>query len=124
MTKIKNMKSSFSSGNQAFISDAMIYIRSCLEDLKVNKKLIQKTELISEEIIADMAGHAPQGADLKVNVKKFFGETTVNITMKGDEFSPYSDDDSIDEDSGEWAIRSVLLRSFGESFKYNNKKVL
>ncbi len=121
MTKIKNMKSSFSSGNQAFISDAMIYIRSCLEDLNVNKKLIQKTELISEEIIADMAGHAPQGADLKVNVKKFFGETTVNITMKGDEFSPYSDDDSIDEDSGEWAIRSVLLRSFGESFKYNNK---
>jgi Na+/H+-dicarboxylate symporter len=121
MSKIKNMKSSFSSVNQSFISDAMIYIRSCLEGLQVNKKLIQKTELISEEIIADMASHAPEGADLKVNVKKFFGETTVNITMKGEEFSPYSDDDSIDEDSGEWAIRSVLLRSFGESFKYNNK---
>ncbi len=121
MNKIKNLKSSFSSNDKSFISDAMIYIHSCLEQLQVHKKLIQKTELISEEIIADMAGHAPEGADLKVHVKKFFGETTVNITMKGDEFSPYSEEDSIDEDSGEWAIRSVLLRSYGESFKYNNK---
>ncbi len=121
MSKIKNMKSSFNSQNPSFISDAMIYIRSCLEELSVNKKLIQKTELISEEIIADLAEHAPDGASLKVQVRKFFGETSVSLSMRGEAFSPYSDDDSIDEDSEEIAIRSVLLRSYGENFKYNNK---
>ena len=121
MSKMKNMKSSFNPQNPSFISDVMIYIRSCLQELSVNKKLIQKTELISEEIIADMAGHAPEGASLKVQVRRFFGETSVNLSMRGEAFSPYSDEDSIDEDSEEIAIRSVLLRSYGQNFKYNNK---
>lgn len=121
MRKIKRINQSFDSSGQSFISDSMGFIETCLKSLGVNKKLIQKTRLISEEMIAELRKHAPDGAALHIRIKKFFGDTTVSLTMKGEEFSPYSDDESLDEDSSEGVIRSVLLRSFGESFKYSHK---
>ena len=121
MKRIKILKSSFSSDNDSFVQDVMRFIDSSLNDLSVDKKLIQKTELISEEIIAELHKHASEGADLKIQIRRLFGETSVSLSMKGEEFSPYSDDESLDEDSNQSVIRSVLLRSYGENFKYSNK---
>jgi Na+/H+-dicarboxylate symporter len=99
----------------------MEFIDSSLTSLGINKKLIQKTELISEEMITELAKHAASGSALKVQVVKRLGDTSVNLSMRGDAFEPYSDDESINEDASVGVIRSVLLRSYGENFKYRNK---
>ena len=121
MKKIRNTSAFYNSGSYTFMSDVMGFIESSLSQMSVGKKFIQKTLLISEEIIADLLKHAPANTDLKIQVKQFFGETSVNMSMKGEEFSPYSDEDDLSEDASVSAIRAVLLRSFGENFKYRNK---
>ena len=121
MKKIRNITAFYNSSSITFMSDVMTFISKSLKDMSVDKKLIQKAELISEEIIADLLKHAPANTDLNIQVKRSFGEASVNLSMKGEEFSPYSDEDDLNEDSGIGAIRSVLLRSFGENFKYSNK---
>ena len=121
MAKIKNFRKSFSSGNTSLLGDVMEFIDSSLTSLGLNKKTIQKAELISEEMIQDLAKHAFPGAALKVQVIKRFGETSVHLSMNGQAFEPYSDSESIDEDASVSVIRSVLLRSYGENFKYRNK---
>ena len=121
MAKVKNFRKSFSSDSASLLGDVMEFIDSSLTSLGINKKLIQKTELISEEMITELAKHAASGSALKVQVVKRLGDTSVNLSMRGDAFEPYSDDESINEDASVGVIRSVLLRSYGENFKYRNK---
>ena len=121
MAKIKNFRKSFSGDSTSLLGDVMEFIDSSLTSLGLNKKTIQKAELISEEIIQDLAKHAFPGSALKVQVVKRLGETSVHLSMNGQAFEPYSDDESIDEDASVGVIRSVLLRSYGENFKYRNK---
>jgi len=121
MAKIKNFSKSFNGDGTSLLGDVMEFIDSSLTSLGLNKKTIQKAELISEEIIQELAKHAFPGAVLKVQVIKRFGETSVHLSMNGQAFEPYSDSESIDEDASVSVIRSVLLRSYGENFKYRNK---
>ncbi len=122
MGKITNLKNSFKSDSQSFLEDTMNFIDTSLRNIGVNKKLIQKTELITEEIIPLLVKNAPSGEVLVVQIKRYFGDATVALSMKGEEFSLYSDDEALSEDASQSVIRSVLLRSFGENFKYINKK--
>lgn len=121
MAKIKNFSKSFSGDSTSLLGDVMEFINSSLTSLGLNKKTIQKAELISEEIIQELAKHSFSGSALKVQVVKRLGETSVNLSMNGQAFEPYSDGESIDEDASVGVIRSVLLRSYGENFKYRNK---
>ena len=45
----------------AYCSDSMEFIRSSLLELGINRKLVQKTELLCEESIIMLAEHAPEG---------------------------------------------------------------
>ncbi|RKM60644.1 dicarboxylate/amino acid:cation symporter [Butyrivibrio sp. CB08] len=121
MAKMKNFRKSFSGDSTSLLEDVMEFIDSSLTSIGTNKKLIQKTELITEEMIAELSKNSFPGSALKVQVTKRLGDTSVNLSMKGAAFEPYSDDESIDEDSSIGVIRSVLLRSYGENFKYRNK---
>ena len=121
MANIKNFRKSFSGDSASLLKDVMEFIDTSLTSLGINKKLIQKTELIAEEMIQDLSKHAFKGAALKVQVVKRLGDTSVNLAMNGQAFEPYSDSESIDEDASVGVIRSVLLRSYGENFKYRNK---
>lgn len=121
MAKRKNFRKSFSGDSASLLKDVMEFIDTSLTSLGINKKLIQKTELIAEEMIQDLSKHAFKGAALKVQVVKRLGDTSVNLAMNGQAFEPYSDSESIDEDASVGVIRSVLLRSYGENFKYRNK---
>ncbi len=121
MNKIRNVKRSFNSADESFLSEAMEFIDSSLKSLSVDKKLITKTELISEETIAELLKSAPEGASLDVQIKRFLGDTTVNLRMKGEEFEEMPVSESLSDDDSQDVIRAVLLRSYGENFKYRNK---
>lgn len=121
MSRTKNFRRSFSGDSSSLLGDAMEFIDTSLTTLGINKKLVQKTELISEEMIQELSKHAFTGSVLKVQVVKRLGDTSVHLSMNGQAFEPYSDGESIDEDASVGVIRSVLLRSYGENFKYRNK---
>lgn len=107
-----------------FLRESLDFIRLTLKDNNISKKLIIKTELLAEEVIMSFTEHS-LSKDLIITTKHMLGETSVSISMPGEEFEIFSNDtmtfESNEEVSGE-AVRSILLKSYGESFKYNNKK--
>ena len=109
----------------AYSSDAVEFIRSSLDALGINPKLAQKTELLCEESIVMLAGHAPEGAELQVQLRRFFGDVSVHLLMQGTAYDPYDTlpEGELEADAleSEEVIRSVLLRSHGEKYKYRHK---
>ncbi len=107
-----------------FLENALSFIRQGLEKNKINKKSVIKTELLAEEVIVSFKNHS-QNDKLVVSLKRLFGETSVIIRMKGEEFELFTDDTLVFEDDAEVsseAVRSILLKSYGNNFKYSNKK--
>ena len=125
MKKVANLRKSFSLESAEFLADATDFVRSSLLQLGVNRKLVQKTELLSEETAVMLAQHAPEGAELQVQIRRFFGDVSVHLLMKGEAYDPFYALPDGDNDAGalesEEAIRSVLLRSHSEKYKYQNK---
>lgn len=123
--KIANIKKSFPLNDSSYPAGAVEFIGANLKKLGINQKFAQKTELLSEETIALFCEHASENALLKVNIRRFFGDVSIDLSMQGEEFSPLGDvsDPNFGADSlaSENAIRAVLLRSHGEKFKYRNK---
>ena len=94
---------------------------------KVSRANIIKTELLAEETIVLLAKHAPEGSRLHINTTKVLGDVCVELYMKGEEFAPdinleaASDNpDDAEDEASEDAIRSILLKAFGEKYKYSH----
>ena len=127
MKRIAYIENVFSIQTEGYLEDAIAFIRTSLESMGISKKQVDKTELISEEIIVLFVQHAPEDGVLQIQVKRFLSDANVVLRMKGEEFDPYgeeeislkSDLDAVESDDH---IRSILLRSYGEKFKYSNKR--
>ena len=121
MKKVANFRKRFLIQDASYSADAMEFIRSSLLELGINRKLVQKTELLCEESIIMLAEHAPEGAELQVQIRRFFGDASVSLSMQGKQYSPYLELPENAEDSdlllSEEAIRSILLRSHGEKYR-------
>ncbi len=107
-----------------YLEESLSFIRKSLEQNGINKKSIIKAELLAEEVLVSFKTHSDNNR-LILSVLHLFGETSVSIKMKGVEFELFSDDTGIFEDDEEVssdAVRSILLKSYGNSFKYYNKK--
>ncbi len=125
MKKVVNLKKKFSIDHMEYLAEAMEFIRSALQKLGINQKLVQKTELLCEESIVMLAQHAREGVALQVQIRRFFGDVSVHLHMQGSPYDPYLalPDGEADADTlqSEEVIRSVLLRSHNEKYKYFNK---
>lgn len=125
MKKVADFRKRFLIQDASYSADAMEFIRSSLLELGINRKLVQKTELLCEESIIMLAEHAPEGAELQVQIRRFFGDASVSLSMQGEQYSPYLELPENAEDSdlllSEEAIRSILLRSHGEKYRYRHK---
>ena len=101
------------------------YIGAELQKLGIGTRYARKTELLSEETVEMFFEHAKESAPLKVKISRFFGDVSVSLSMPGEEFDPTGETDGIDEDPdlivSENAIRSILIRSHGEKYRYRNK---
>ena len=125
MKKIVNIKKSFPAADKQSLSEAVSFVGSTLRELGIKPNLTQKTELLSEETIVMFIRHAPEDAVLQVQIRRLLGDVSVNLSMRGEEFDPYSgpaeSEAGPDADPSEDAIRAVLLRSHGEKYKYSHK---
>ena len=120
--RIVNIRTSLPVKEGDCLEKAAAFIGSNLEKLGIRKKFARKTELLSEETIAMFLEHAQENAVLKIRIKRFFGDVSVILSMRGEEFDPLGDildpDAEMDELVSENAIRALLLRSHGEKYKY------
>lgn len=123
--RIVNIRKTFRIKEGALRENPAEYIGSELVKLGVGTKFARKTELLSEETVAMFSEHAPESAPLKVRISRFFGDVSVSLFMQGTEFDPAGHTDEIgadpDEIASENALRSILIRSHGEKYKYRNK---
>ncbi|SDK29359.1 Na+/H+-dicarboxylate symporter [Sarcina sp. DSM 11001] len=125
--KITDKRQSFATDSRSFMEDSIEFIHTSLSELGIAEKLVTKTELLAEEMIVQMIQHATTtDAVLYIRIRRFLGDTSVNFHMQGDEFNPFADavetvrlTEKDDKDMEE-AIRSIVMRSFGENFKYRH----
>ena len=81
-------------------------------------------ELLLEETIARFLLHSGDADRFQIVCRQFLGEVSVTLTMKGEEFDIYSSADEGrdgEDDYSTDAIRAVLLKSYGENFRYGHK---
>ncbi len=115
--QIARIKKSFSADSSRIHEEVADFVRDTLTQLGITKKLCLKTVLLCEETTVQFLRRAPKDSSLLVQVKRFFGETLVTLSMPGEAFDPYK----AEEDDSEDAIRALLFRSFGENYKYKNQ---
>ncbi|MBQ6623018.1 MAG: dicarboxylate/amino acid:cation symporter [Mogibacterium sp.] len=125
MIKFVNKKTRINTTAIDCMTESLNFIRDGLADAGVNSKLAIKAELLSDEMIAAMLSHS-DGSTMDIQVRKYLGDTVINIKMKGEEFELYADEPERIEDAEdeirEEVIRGFLLRAYGENLKYSHKK--
>ena len=117
-----------SSGTDEAFGLAMEFIHDRLAALKLNDKDTNRAELMCEESLlrlfrySDFAGN---GA-FRVNVRKFFGDVLIDLTVPGEEFDFAASielaSDAKEELSpdAEAAIQNLMLRSFADNIRYSH----
>lgn len=121
--RFTNTSQRFSAGSESFLRDSMRFIHDTLSQLGIVRSLVLKTELLAEEVIVQLMQHAV----LHIRIRNIMGDVSVTLDMRGEEFDLFAGAGktiSLGEEDGsdtEEAIRSILMRSFGENFKYQHK---
>ena len=114
----------FTTDKSDYLSEAVLYVHNYLTDMGIEKKQILKNELLFEETLARFVRHSNDNKQFRVDIRRFMGEVSVTLSMQGNGFDIYSeehDDKEVSEDSLTTdAIRAVLLKTYGENFKYSN----
>ena len=118
-----NRKISIPAGSKEVIPDSVTFIEDTLNELGIDRRLVLRTLLTAEEVIARLAAHAEEGGSVSVRIKRFIGDAVIEISSKGDELSlaDVSDADitSMEDEEAEIAIRSIILNAMGGSLKYS-----
>ncbi len=109
-----------------FFEKCTEYIRSSIREYNINPKEIHKTELVCEEILVLMKSHIGEDVTVTVKVRRFFSDVVVEIEAEGSEFGCLKHGDidcavHIVEEESEEAIRTLVLKAYGEGLKYIHK---
>ena len=113
---------------ETVISDCVSFIEEALRSVGTDKKVIIKTLLIAEETAAQFVSRAPKDEYVYIRVTKYLSDAQITISVKGDEYDPYLNYSGQPENIGDMddndvqpAIRSIILKSFGEKLKFSYK---
>ena len=115
-----NVKKSFSD-----IHEALEFLRIELESLKLAGKNLNRAILMCEESILCLMNNADDKT-FSVNVRHFLGNVSIDLTMKGKEFSLSTGLDALASldvlaDDGS-AVQNIVMRSFGDNVRYRHTK--
>lgn len=125
--KIITIKNVFPADTPDLAKTAREYVSEELIKLGIGKKLMLRSALLTEETVIQFQRFAREGAFLHIKIKRFLGDTSVVLSMEGDEFDPYAEEkEDLDdeEEITENTVRAILLRSYGEAFKYSHRNRL
>ncbi|MBR2811708.1 MAG: hypothetical protein IKD69_10040, partial [Solobacterium sp.] len=71
--------------NESTLEEAMLFIEASLREIGLKPRSVMKTLLSVEEIIALLLEQAEPGTVLRTNVRSFFGDITVVLSVRGNE---------------------------------------
>ena len=104
------------------------FVQKGLEEYGLESKAVIKGTLVAEEAIASLVAHAEKSGNLRVNVKKFAGSITVEMSAPGSDYSltdaMTAADVILDTDVGDdmlEAIRNIMLTSLADGLKFSHK---
>ncbi len=104
------------------------FVQRGLEEYGLEAKAVIKGTLVAEEAIASLVAHAEKNGTLRVNVKKFAGSITVEMSAPGSDYSltdaMTEADVILDSDVGEEmleSIRNIMLTSLADGLKFSHK---
>ena len=115
----------FSIAEETSISSCVDFVQEKLKQAGLDRKLLVKMMLLSEECAVMLREHSNGKGNLRVRIKKSYGDMAVDLSASGEEFVPYEEAGEIDGDTEaeetQEAIRSILLKAYGEQFKYSHR---
>ena len=104
------------------------FVQKGLEEYGLEAKAVIKGTLVAEEAIASLVAHAEKNGTLRVNVRKFAGSVTVEMSAPGSDYSltdaMTEADVILDSDVGEEmleSIRNIILTSLADGLKFSHK---
>ena len=110
--------------NSDGICEGLHFIEETLKKFRVKQRDLLEALLISEETMLLLCEHAPESANISINLSRRMGVPRIRLTAAG---TPMALDEhlgtvSIDQlgEETENAIRSVMLRSYADSIKYRH----
>ena len=122
-----NRKKSFPAHDSGTLTNIITFIEDSLKTLKIDHKLMMRSVLAAEEMVAQMIETADPDTSVRVQVKRFFGDAEITISSIGDEIKPYSSNDShialndVGDQEVQQAIRSIILKSQEDLLKISRR---
>lgn len=124
MKKIRESRT-FNIAEETSISLCVDFVQEKLKQAGLDRKLLLKMMLLSEECAAMLRKHSDGKGQLRVRIRKSFGDLAVDLSASGEEFVPYEETGEIGEDTEaeetQDAIRSILMKAYGEQFRYSHR---
>ena len=111
--------------NESTLEEAMLFIEASLREIGLKPRSVMKTLLSVEEIIALLLEQAEPGTVLRTNVRSFFGDITVVLSVRGnevdlfDEKADYKTVSSLEGSDLQRAIRGILLKAEGGRIRFS-----
>lgn len=104
------------------IAGGMDHVDKALADLHYDRSRLIKARLVMEETLVTLSEYSPADAKTKIVIREFLGGITVEFATEGKAFDITSfDSEQPDFAESEEAIRNILLRSYGDAWKYYHK---
>ncbi len=119
------------------LGEVIEFIEAVLNHVTTNRKNIIRTLLMVEEVLPQIIENSTED-NIKIQVKKFFGDTKINIRSEGNEFDIFagaaspsdltkektsgSAGDLDDDRDSQRAISALLLKSQEDKLKYYHKR--
>ena len=119
----------FSTSDPKMLGESLDFIEDSLTSSGISKERTLKSLMVAEEMLVLLNENAETGSKTRIAVQSFMGDMSVVIESAGKELA-INDELSIapesyfkmDEDEAGVAIRSILLKSLGDKFKYSYKR--
>ncbi|MBQ7219614.1 MAG: dicarboxylate/amino acid:cation symporter [Synergistaceae bacterium] len=112
------------------LSQCLEFIHESLSSLKLGDKERNRAELMCEESLVRLMNHGDfsQTSRIRINIRKFLGNVSIDITVPGQEFNFHegmseslNPNDELSPDAIE-AIQNMIMRSFGGKVSYRHSR--
>lgn len=98
------------------INTLMSEFESCLSIKKINSEHAKKTMILLEECLLNFQKHFGEEKEIKAYLIKQIGKYSIEIKIKGEEFTPFSDE----EDEDEYYTQIIKKLDIEPKYAYSN----
>ena len=110
------------------ISECLEFIEKELKKAGVSTRLAVRAEITSEEMLLRLIENSTGEGSIRIQIKRMFGDTVINMSVKGNEFDLYGgkkelseDIEDIEDEDAQSVIRTFLLKANDSNLKYSHK---